>query len=81
MLLWTLVNNFEWQLGMSQKFGLFSEAELNDPPIPSTHGIRSWEAWSAAAKAIGSPTTDNLQALQRCQQTAYAQYKEAGGRY
>ena len=32
MLLWTLVSNFERQLGMSQKFGLFSEAELNVPP-------------------------------------------------
>jgi beta-glucosidase len=81
MLLWTLVSNFEWQLGMSQKFGLFSESELNEPPVPSTKGIRSWEAWSAASKAIGSPTIDNLQELQRCHRTAYAQYKEAGGRY
>jgi len=81
ILLWTMANNFEWQLGMSQKFGLFSESDLNEPLIPSPTGIRSWEAWRAAARAIASPSVENLQELQRCHRSAYAQYKEAGGKH
>jgi beta-glucosidase len=80
VLVWTLVNNFEWELGMSQKFGLFEEAELDKPLLNSGKGIRSWEAWRAAIKAIRLPNPGNLTELQMCYERARQQYKEAGGR-
>lgn len=78
MLLWTLVNNFEWNLGVNQKFGLFDEEDLNEPLIPSTgRAIKSWEAWSAAARAFIDPTPELLQNLQVAYERARTQFHEA----
>jgi beta-glucosidase len=79
MLLWSLVNNFEWNLGMDQKYGLFDEAELKNPPTSTPGAVRSWEVWSAVTKALTDPSAESLQKLQDIYVVAKQQFEKATG--
>jgi beta-glucosidase len=81
VLVWTLVNNFEWDLGMSQKFGFFSETELGAPPRRRPDALSSWEVWQACIAALTAPSPATLSHLQSFYERALVQYHRAGGKY
>lgn len=74
LLLWSLVNNFEWDQGMGPKFGLFDEADLNKPLTASVDGIRSWEAWKSAMQMVASPSQGSREHFERCYYRASQQH-------
>ena len=77
MLLWSLVNNYEWAAGMTQKFGLFDESDLSQP-IKESQGeeVRSYEVWKAIIKVLSpAATKEDIKALDIFYQKAKKQFE------
>jgi beta-glucosidase len=63
-LLWSLTDNFEWNLGMDVPFGLFDRGghRLQTDDAREGH-VSSREAWTLAAKHLAHPTPETAAAL------------------
>ncbi|HEV8666983.1 MAG TPA: family 1 glycosylhydrolase, partial [Candidatus Paceibacterota bacterium] len=73
VLLWSLVNNLEWDLGLSQRFGLFWEAQLKSPLFERKY-LSSWQVWSAVAQALLNPSPQIEKEMQTLLERARKQY-------
>jgi len=76
---WSLVTNLEWGEGMEVKFGLFDEADL-DNPLWKSYGsgdqIRGWEAWRVAVDTMLYPSDANEIIFDEATEKARRQYEK-----
>ena len=77
ILIWTLVDNLEWSIGMDARFGFWKESDLKtDLPNRTPGLIRGFEAWKSAVTAILHPTREHLADLQSDYESARTQFKK-----
>jgi hypothetical protein len=77
ILLWSLVDNFEWEKGMTMKFGLFSERELLSLDFEPPQPLRSAPVWSALAQDFLHPSKATSARVGRLRERARAQFEKA----
>lgn len=73
-LVWSIINNFEWCLGMDAPFGLFDKDGnrlQSDDDSPGT--VSSREVWTAGSKHMKAPTAESAEELQKLRQKAFDQ--------
>ncbi len=75
-LLWTLTDNFEWQYGMSMRFGIYGK---DGDRLPNDDGsqLSSREAWSACTSHLLHPTPESAAHLAALSRQAHEQLEEA----
>ena len=77
ILMWTLADNLEWDLGMNiANFGLFRERQLLVPLAPETDRIHSWEIWQKAIASLRHPSPEALAELEEYYERAKNRYYE-----
>jgi beta-glucosidase len=81
MLLWSLVDNYEWDQAMDVRFGLYPEKALEEPlwTGKAEHRIRSDRVWSSLADLVLKRNQLAQMEYSLCIKEARDQYLEHGG--
>jgi beta-glucosidase len=80
LILWSIADNFEWNLGMNvAKFGLFSENQIKKPLAPEEGRMHSWQVWQKATTALRKPSPEAIADLEDFYEKVKNRYYEEVG--